>query len=352
MDISFLVLKANKESGVEKVNKFTQILRFVIHSKMVVPVVMIVVCIVTFTMQTTVTYAEAGCANSTVEATIPQDNVPKMIEEINIRRAELGISPMKLSQDLIDSALYHAVDMQEDNYFERATYDRDANGELVKQCGVYKRIENFYGEISHAAEMISTGGYGSDEDAINTLLNTLAQIGQYDKLMEDIAWEFGMGYAEDNVNPTEKWVLTVGRRNTVFPMIINHEQAETDTQEVELYMYGEWNTFRLQNNNGDWSQWYTFDNETNTIEWTLDEFAGSQTVVIEVMAADWSTYSISDSIIYNPYMSLGVPLAVGLNGVSDSAENDVNSVIMMATLFATVGTLVAYSRKTSTRTVK
>lgn len=343
------------------------------HSKMVALMVMIAICIITLGFQTTFAHAATGCPIAPIAPTTSQNNVAKMIEEINIRRAELGVPPMKLSQSLTDSALYHAVDMQADNYFKRGTFDRDANDELVKQCGVYKRIESFYGEIAHAAEMIASGDFGNDTDATDSVLDIMVQINQYNKLMEGVAWEFGMGYAEAPMTGFEKWVLTVGRRNTVFPMIINHEQMETEAQDVEIYMYGEWEAFRLQNNDGNWSQWYNFDNTTNTIGWSLDRFAETQTVQIEVMAADGTTYTTSDSIVYSPEMvegrsttgdvidtpiatcgnqvcskaqvetTVNVPLAVGLNGMNSSVESNVNTIIMMLTLFVVMGTIVAHS---------
>lgn len=357
--------------------KFAQNTPFVTVPKMIALMLMFAV---TLGFQTTFGHAATGCPTTAIEPTISQDNVAKMIEEINVRRAESGVPPMKLSQALTDSALYHAIDMQADGYFKPATFDRDTtNGELVKQCGVYARIAQFYGDgtvqsLDHAAEMNASGDFGNDAGAVNTVLDLMVTVNQYFKLTEEIAWEFGMGYAESPVTGFEKWVLTVGRRDTVFPMIINGEQIETDSQDVEIYMYGEWNTFRLQNNNGDWSQWYSFDNTTNTIGWTLDSFGGLQTVAIEVMAADGTTYTTSDSITYDneiadnavalgemvvmcgsqvcPVASViptvDVPLSVGLNGMGSEADGNMTITIIVATLFTMVGTSVAQLRKVNT----
>lgn len=281
-------------------------------------------------LQTQHAHAFDGCAEGggTVEPTIDQYATQMMIEVLNERRAEAGTPPMKLTDELVNTALYHAIDMQEDDYFKRGTFDRDASGAEVKQCGIYTRIAQFYGDgtsasLDHAAEMMISGNFANNMNSVLEVLDIMAEVNEYPKLVEEIGWEFGMGYASHPDTGFQKWVLTVGRRDDVFPTIIDGEKETSTDATVDLYTYGDWEQIRFQNNaggnaagaiNSEWSSWYVFDNE---MEWSLLEgFAGEQTITIELVAADGTTFTTSDSVTFDPPPDSDLAVGAGRNVVT------------------------------------
>jgi uncharacterized protein YkwD len=77
------------------------------------------------------------------------------------------------------------------------------------------------------------------------------------------------------------WTLDFGRRNSVYPVVIDREASSTTTTAVDLYVYGAgWAVdMRFSNDVVTWSAWEPYDpNKT----WTLSGGAGTKTVYAQI----------------------------------------------------------------------
>ncbi len=77
-------------------------------------------------------------------------------------------------------------------------------------------------------------------------------------------------------------------------MIINGEAGATDTTAVTIYAYGDWQSVRLRNDGGSWSEWRPF---SNRIDWQINAISGVRTLDLELSDGSRSVIS-SDTIEY------------------------------------------------------
>ena len=65
------------------------------------------------------------------------------------------------------------------------------------------------------------------------------------------------------------WTQNFGRRNFVYPVVINREAYESTSRDVSLYIYGDGFAvdMRIRNDAGTWTDWMPY--ATNT-SWTLE----------------------------------------------------------------------------------
>jgi len=91
------------------------------------------------------------------------------------------------------------------------------------------------------------------------------------------------------------WTLVFGRRNDVFPVIIDQEAAQTSDRFVDLDLYGEgWaSEMRLRNESGTWTLWQPFASEVSR-ELTPGE--GVHEVSVEIRSASGVVKAASDTI--------------------------------------------------------
>ncbi len=89
------------------------------------------------------------------------------------------------------------------------------------------------------------------------------------------------------------WTQNFGRRNSVYPVVINREAYLTESRDVTLYLYDSWTEMRLQNESGAWSIWMPF---ANSSPWQLSNGNGTKTVTAE-MRSGATVVSSSDTII-------------------------------------------------------
>ncbi len=77
------------------------------------------------------------------------------------------------------------------------------------------------------------------------------------------------------------WVLDFGRRENVYPLVINREDKAVTSRDVSLYIYGEgtWSEMRLRNDSDPWNAWQPFQKE---VSWTLKDLSGERTVWVEL----------------------------------------------------------------------
>jgi len=241
--------------------------------------------------------AYTGCGGVTapvINGTYEQE----VVELVNAERAAEGLPPLKRVTELGHAARYYATDMAQDNYFpgDHNTYDR-SGGSLVQVCTWVERIQSFYSGWQMLAENIAAGQL-TPEDVMSAWMGSA---GHMDNIFSSNAWEIGVGYYA----PGRYWVQDFGRRNGIYPVIINQEAATTDSANVSLYIYGQgtWSEMRLRNDDGSWTAWQPFQ---STVNWTLNGEGGEHTVWVEMRNGSQTELS-SDTITLNesvPNLSL------------------------------------------------
>jgi uncharacterized protein YkwD len=236
----------------------------------------------------------SGCGGGTspsINAAYEQE----VVERVNTIRASNNLPPLKRITPLDNAARYHATDMGQDNYFDHDTYDRNG-GSLVYACEWYARITSYYSSWRSLAENIAAG-YATPESVMNAWMNSS---GHRSNILSSTVWEIGVGYFAGSGNYSRYWVQDFGRRNGVYPLVINREAATTDLRDVSLYIYGDWQEMRLRNEDGPWTVWQPFQ---STVNWTLHWTRGERTVWAEMRSGSQIAAS-SDTI----YLATGSPV--------------------------------------------
>jgi len=220
----------------------------------------------------------------------------EVMERVNTVRAENGLPPLKRASLLDDAARYHATDMGQDNYFNHDSYDR-SGGSLVKACAWSARIQSYYPNWRSLAENIAVG-YATPESVMN---GWMGSSGHRANILSTSNWEIGVGYYEGSGSWYRYWVQDLGRQSGVYPLIINQEATSTDSRDVSLYIYGDWQEMRLRNDDDDWTAWQPFQATSN---WTLGGGVGEHTVWAEMRTGGDTTVS-SDDIYLTRAPALG-----------------------------------------------
>jgi uncharacterized protein YkwD len=214
----------------------------------------------------------------------------EVLDLVNEIRASYSLPPLKLVSMLEEASRYHAADMAQDNYFDHDTYDR-VGGSLTYVCEWSSRIMTYYPSWWSLAENIAAG-YSTPE---SVMAGWMSSSGHRANILSTGNWEIGVGYYEGGGAYYRYWVQDFGRRGGVYPLIINGDAAETESTDVSLYIYGEWEEIRLRNDEGAWSAWMPFQ---STMDWTLQSVGGERTVHAEMRTGSESATS-SDTIYLN-----------------------------------------------------
>jgi uncharacterized protein YkwD len=270
-----------------------------------------------------ISIAYTGCGGVNAPAT-NTDFEEEVIRLTNIERANNGLPPLKHVTELENSARYHATDMGQDNYFSHDTYD--GNGGTTYVCDTWARISTYY-TWNGAAENIAHG-YTTPAAVMNGWMNSS---GHRANILDTGLWEIGVGYYNNY------WVQNFGRRNGVYPIVINGEAPTTDSVNVTLYIYGTgtWTQMRLRNDGGTWGEWQSFQ---STLSWTLNNIAGDRTVevelsngsqtttssdTIELTNGGGTTYSISGQVLDgNGYAVAGVTISDGTHSTTTDTNGN------------------------------
>ena len=227
-----------------------------------------------------------GCAGPVI-ATINPDFEQAVIEQTNTIRMEHGLPPLKHVEALDRSARYHSADMSVNDYFDHNTYNR-VDDKLVEVCDTWSRIENYYDHWEALAENIAAG-QRVPEMAMNGWMNSPDH---RHNILSDSYWEIGVGFYEGKGEYRWYWDQNFGRRDGIFPLILDGEKAKTQTRTVPVYIYGDFNQMRLRNDKGGWSAWMPFQ---QSFTWELLETAGIHTVTAQLRGND-SVVTSSDTI--------------------------------------------------------
>ena len=227
-----------------------------------------------------------GCGG--VDAPIVNaDYEQQVIDLVNVERTNRGIPPLKRADELDRAARYHSTDLGQDNYFKHDSYDGDGGSDFV--CYWYDRVEGYYPSWGYLAENIAAG-YPTPKDVMNGWMNSS---GHKANILSTDVWEIGVGYYQGGGYYYRYWTQDFGRRSVVYPLIINNDAATTDTRDVSIYIYGDWQEMRLHNDGEGWGNWQPFQ---NSFSWRLANGAGTRTVTAELRKTGASATS-SDTIV-------------------------------------------------------
>jgi uncharacterized protein YkwD len=229
----------------------------------------------------------SGCGG--VSAPMVDDEYEQQVVElVNAARLSNGnLPPLKRADGFGAAARYHAADLGQDNYFSHDSYDRSGVN-LVYVCDTWTRIASYTPGAN--AENIA-GGYSTPQSVVDAWMGSQ---GHRDNILTRASWELGVGYYQGSGNYHVYWVQDFGRRNGVYPLVINREAASTDTRQVSLYVYGNgtWSEMRLRNDGGVWTDWQPFQAQSS---WTLGGGVGVHTVTAELRTGG-VTVTSSDTI--------------------------------------------------------
>ena len=242
----------------------------------------------TFTGDVVLSVGE-GCPNGTEQT--PSSDVGferQIIVLLNNLRVANGLPPIKISAELSAAARYHAKHMCDNNYFAHASQDGAGN----VTCQTFDRIGSFY-TWTAAAENIAAGFF-DPQSAFN---GWVSSPGHYSNMMSSLVYEVGVGYYYDaSASYVTRWVMDLGRRTNVYPVIINNEETSTNTNNVNLYKYvaNGYNEMRLKTGSSAWSAWQASNNSL-TYSMTVPT-AGSYTVYAEIRNSSGNVLSSNDDI--------------------------------------------------------
>lgn len=212
--------------------------------------------------------------------------VHRLIELTNIERVKAGVAPLKLQENLTESATWMAQDMAKNNYFDH----RDSLGRVAGQ----RIVANGYEHYRAIAENLAAG-QSSPKEAITAWLESP---GHKANLLSPYFREVGVGFLNAPGTTYETyWVQEFGVRREVCPVIINLEAMSTDSPLVHLYIHGsQWGAdqIRISNDGMNWTRWEPYQQE---VDWTLDGEEGEKTVYVEIKNSDGDVLSAKDTIL-------------------------------------------------------
>jgi uncharacterized protein YkwD len=236
-----------------------------------------------FSVETVAAFSGCGGVNPSV---INGDYEQQVVELVNNERLNYGLPPLKRVTELDNAARYHAYDMGQDNYFNHDTFD---GATLV--CDTWTRVISYYGNNWLALAENIAAGQTTPQSVMTSWMNSQ---GHRDNILNASNWEIGVGYYQGSGTYYRYWVQDFGRRNNIYPVIINREAAATNSRTVQLYIYGAWQDMQIQNDNGTWSNWIPFQ---NNYTWTIANGIGDHTVTVHLR--NGATIVTSTDTIYS-----------------------------------------------------
>lgn len=230
----------------------------------------------------------SGCGGVTPPAAVNAAWEQEVLERVNTERFnnDPSLPPLKRVTALDGAARYHSRDMLQDNYFAHDSYDGSGGSTFV--CSWSSRINTFYSGWNSLAENIAAG-YSSPAAV---MAGWMGSPGHKGNILSTGNWEIGVGYYNGG-GYGHYWTQDFGRRNGVYPLIINREAASTTSRTVNIYIYGSFAQMRLQNDSGAWGAWQPFQ---NSFSHTLACANGTRTVTANLRTAGGTEYTSSDTI--------------------------------------------------------
>ena len=218
-------------------------------------------------------WAEQGGPPQNVYIASAEDVEQTIIELTNQRRAEHGLPPLKVCPLLTTSARGHSQDMSTMDSPWHTGSDGSTPCERMKAAGY---------DYSYCGENIAWG-FTSPEAAMDFWYNETPPDDWHRRnLLNPDYREFGVGYYYTTERYRHYYTQDFGRRDDVYPVVIEREAAETSSREVSLYVYGTgWASEMMISNSADFSgaDWEPFSADK---QWTLACDNGLKTVYAKI----------------------------------------------------------------------
>jgi uncharacterized protein YkwD len=232
----------------------------------------------------------------------PQTLEEDLVTRTNQERWNNGqLAPLRYEPaNLGVAAEYHCEDMYRGNFF-----DHKSLGSQVEGCHFYLNEEfyqrftpnpvygyTYYYDWVAAAENIAAG-QPTPEDAMSAWM---ISPDHQANILSTSYREIGTGHFYIGASYQHWWCQDFGRRNNVYPVVINREAHVTGTANVQLYAYGSGSGIqrRFRNENLAWSAWETHNGADRS--WNLSDGNGLKTVYFQRKDAGGNIQEYSDSI--------------------------------------------------------
>ncbi len=235
----------------------------------------------------------------------PEDQVMELVNEERWNNGQLP--PLKRNSLLDTSSESHSFNMADRDFFAHCDLDTSTSpwARMIAAGYAYaSAAENIAaGHSSAAAVMVGwMNSAGHRANILSTGVNELG-IGFYQQSGDqgNIRRDLNGDCVADSFNNgpySNYWTQNFGSRAGNYPVVIDREAFETETQAVQLYLYG--NGFatemRIRNENGSFGAWQPFSSDVN---WNLSPGNGTKTVYVEIRSAGGTVRSANDSIELN-----------------------------------------------------
>jgi uncharacterized protein YkwD len=214
----------------------------------------------------------------------------QVIELVNEERwLDSQRPPLKGQGQLATAAEQHSVNMGVRNFFSHCDLDTGTMpGQRITATGY----------LWHAAGENAAAGQSTPAAV---MASWMASSGHASNILSLNYREIGVGYSLDggdvgnvrldldsNCFPESTdgpyfsyWTQDFGRRNDVYPVVIDREAYSTTSVNVDLYLYGVgWaQEMRIRNSGGPFTPWMPF---AADVPWTLGSCGGLKTVIAEI----------------------------------------------------------------------
>jgi uncharacterized protein YkwD len=232
----------------------------------------------------------------------------RVLELVNEERlANGGLPPLKGVAELNTSSGTHSFNMADRDFFAHCDVD-------TKKSPFQRMTEAGY--LWNAAAENIAAGQTDPEDVMTGPFGWMNSAGHRANILSTSYREIGIGYflqANDQGNirldgngdctadgiftsPLFRyWTQNFGRRNGVFPLVVNLESHDTVCAELQLYVYGPSNAtqMRFSNDGVSFSPWEPYSpNRT----WTIPGASGSPATVFSQVTNGSTTFSVDDEI--------------------------------------------------------
>ncbi len=212
-------------------------------------------------------------------------NEQEVIYLTNLEREKQGLLPLRRNELLDQSAILHAQDMRDQDYFDHTSKDGRSPSERIEASGY---------DYSWSGENIA-GGYNTPAAVVDAWMESE---GHRANILRPEFREIGVGVAEGGGSLRIYWVQNFGSQRDVYPVVIDNEVYQTDSRTVELKIYGEEAADLMRiSNNSDFggAEWIPFE---STVSWELPPGNGEKTVYVQLMRESGVTFDPqSDSIV-------------------------------------------------------
>ncbi len=228
----------------------------------------------------------------------------QVLERVNQERLSNGaLPPLKGQVQLAAAAELHSTNMGTRNFFSHCDPDlMTMPGQRVTAAGY---LWNSVGENAAGGQTtpqsVMAAWMGSAGHRANILSTNFRELGVGYFLDAADAANVRMDLDSNCVHEgldgpfVHYWTQDFGRRNDVFPVVIDREAFSTPTRDVDLYLYGTGFALemRLRNESGAFTAWMPFD---ATVAWQLSAAGGLKTVTAEIRNGA-TVRSASDTIL-------------------------------------------------------